>query len=387
MVAAAVLSTRKQQESVPEAVGKPFLPEIDMAASVRIVISTREATSTIELKNGSWVVAEKHGFPADIKKLRNAISSLKDIKISDVPRLSPAQREQLGVVAPPGGNEHSASITFSDAGGNVLTSLLLGKTHMRQAKGSQGEFGGGYPDGRYVSSDGGKTICLISDVLNTFSEQPLNWIEKSLLNVSAPDLTRVVIQAPGAQPLELQRPEGGASLALSSLASNETLEASELSAVGNALSYFDLSDVASPALSDDAMGLTTATVYMAETTRGIAYTVSIGEQSEGDSRYVRISARKLEGQTAAAAVEGESATDDVPDVQSEVDDLNNRLSQWTFIIAGYKADSLTKTREELAKPKAPEAEVDAPPGEAQPGEVTTRPIALPAEAAGSGTKE
>ena len=113
VVAAAVLSTRKQQESVPEAVGKPFLPEIDMAASVRIVISTREATSTIELKNGSWVVAEKHGFPADIKKLRNAISSLKDIKISDVPRLSPAQREQLGVVAPPGGNEHSASITFS----------------------------------------------------------------------------------------------------------------------------------------------------------------------------------------------------------------------------------------------------------------------------------
>jgi hypothetical protein len=381
LVAMAVVSSHKGRKTIPDAIGKPLLPEFDASRVSTIRITTADASATIRLDNDKWSVVEKHGYPADVQKLGNAITSLKSAKIRDVPRLSEAKREELGVVAPPAGNAKSASLTFSDAQGQSLATLLLGKEHMQNAKAGPGGFGGSYPDGRYVSNDGGKTIVLANEALGYLSSQPLNWIEKNLLNLDASDLARVILQATNATPLELTASKDGTTLELVSLGEDEMLDTTELSTVRNALSYFDLKDIASPELSDDDMGLTDAATYTAETTKGIAYTVTLGGQAEGDNRYIRFAAGTIPTGADPGAIEGDSDDSDVATIQEEVNALNAKLSPWTFIIAGYKADAMMKTRQDLVNPKEDDEE-----NAESPQEVTTKPIPTPVEAAGSETK-
>jgi hypothetical protein len=165
-------------------------------------------------------------------------------------------------------------------------------------------------------------------------------------------------------------------------ADNETTDTTELSSVRNALSYFDMSDIASPALGEEQMGFANAATFMAETEDGIAYTLTIGGKAEGNNHYIKIAAEKLD-LPEPQGEEGESA-DDVPrDVQAEVDALNHRFSKWTFIIPGYKAESMLKTRDDLVETKE---EKEGSAEEAAPLEVTTEPVEIPADPAGSGAK-
>ncbi len=379
LVIAAIYSSRQGTQGVPEAIGKPILPDFDVTRVASVDIKTRDAATTIRQVNDTWAVVERFGYPADFSRLRNAMKALQTAKVIDKPRLSSQQREALGVAAPPAGDAKSTSITFADSGGTTLATLLLGKEHMRQDDGGPM---GGYPDGRYVSSDGGDTVYLADSAFSSLSPQPQNWIDKSLLKVNASDLTRVVITARGGESIELARSGDDDSLVLVGTADNETTDTTELSSVRNALSYFDMSDIASPALGEEQMGFANAATFMAETEDGIAYTLTIGGKAEGNNHYIKIAAEKLD-LPEPQGEEGESA-DDVPrDVQAEVDALNHRFSKWTFIIPGYKAESMLKTRDDLVETKE---EKEGSAEEAAPLEVTTEPVEIPADPAGSGAK-
>jgi hypothetical protein len=116
----------------------------------------------IARKDGTWVVESKYGFPANFGKLREQLLKLSDLKIGQIMTVDDAQKEELKVT----GNS-AGSIVLSGAGNTQLASVILGDTRERPAP--EGSPYGGYPDGRFVSADEGKSVYLVGDALTQWS--------------------------------------------------------------------------------------------------------------------------------------------------------------------------------------------------------------------------
>lgn len=377
LAGAAVISRRNDQSAPPSVIGRLLLPELDVNAIERIEVATQASKATIERGEEGWVVVEKHRHPADFDVIRDNLIALSELKIGDAPALSQDKRISLGIADLSDGNEDTTLVKLSASGGNALATLILGKEHMRKANGSASRFGG-YPDGRFLSIDGGKNVYLVSEALSDFSDDSLEWIDTSLLDVSGSDLVRVTLSDPGGQSIELTQPEGESGLVPDALTENEEPESSKLSSIRNALSYLKFSDVADPSLTADETGLSSPARFDAESKEGVLYTVLVGDEAEDNRRYARISATLLERDAPAkeaptegpnaepasdgsASKEAEASDDSDDDVMSEerkneILDLNARLSKWTYVIDDYKADAMIASREDLVKEKEPEEE-------------------------------
>jgi hypothetical protein len=375
LVVAAVMSNRKGQSAPPPIIGQLLFPELDLNAIDRIVVATKASTASVEKGEDGWVVVEKHGHPADFDTIRKSLIALSKIKIGDAPTLSEEKRASLGIAELSEGNDDTTLVKLSGSGGDALATLILGKEHLSKSSGSDSRFGS-YPDGRFLSVDGGKNVYLVSETLSDFSDDSLDWMDSSLLDVSGSDLVKITLSGPEGAPLELTQPEGESTLVLAGLADNEEADSSKLSSIRNALSYLKLSDVADPSLTENDTGLTSPARFEAESKEGVLYTVLIGGEVEGDRRFARFGATLLEREppeqkesTQApdkdrSSENGESgdtagSEPDADDVMSEerkkeISDLNSRIEKWTYVIDDYKADAMIASREDLVKEKEPE---------------------------------
>ena len=376
LVVAAVMSNRKSQSAPPSIIGQLLLPELDLNAIDRIVVATKASTASVEKDENGWVVVEKHGYPADFDTIRDSLIALSKVKIGDAPTLSEEKRVSLGIAELSDGNDETILVKLSGSGDDSLATLILGKEHMRKSSGSDSRFGG-YPDGRFLSVDGGKNVYLVSETLSDFSDDSLDWTDTSLLDVSGSDLVRVTLSGPEGPPLELSQPEGESTLVLADLADSEEPNSTKLSSIRNALSYLKFSDVADPSLTEKDTGLASPARFEAESKDGVLYTALIGGEVDGDRRFVRFSATILERKASESKeptqepekepssendksgdVTG-SDDDDAENVMSEerkkeISDLNARIAKWTYVIDDYKADAMIASREDLVKEKEPE---------------------------------
>jgi len=251
----------------------------------------------------------------------------------------------------------------------------------------------GYPDGRYVSADGGKTGYLVSEDLSDLAGDQKDWLDAEITSVAAADMAEITLTAPDGAALTLRRENG--SLALDTLAEDEELDNSKLYAVESALNYLRLEDIADPSLDDAQLGFDKPSLFTVKTPKGEIYSVSIGGSPEGaDTRYIRVAVVLAPAQGTTndpvdpAAGAEENAKKERAELEAATMDLNARLSPWTYVISSYKADAMTRTRADLVKkteepeastePEAEPQESPAPTEEAEPTEAvldTVKPIA------------
>ncbi len=403
----AVLTKRDKGSSTPDILGNTILPDLPVNDVAKVVVQTEGATATVERVKGTWVATSKHGYPADFGKVRDGLMKLSELKIGQVARLNSEQCDALKL-HPPGEENGGTLLSLYDASGKELASLLLGETHERKPQGGAGPMGpmGGYPDGRFVSTDNGKTVYLVDETLSDLSSTTKDWLETDLLNVSGSDVMEVSITGPERPPVKLKRPEKGKTMELEGLAENEELKTSKMYSIESAISYLRLADLADPALSDEQLGLDKPVVFQAATVKDEIYSVSIGGSPESSSdRYVRIAcamkpsepepekAVETEGQTdeekkaaeEKAKEEAEKKAKERKETEDKVKELNDKLARWTFVIESYKAESMLTKRADLVEekeeekadedekaesPKPAEPEAKAPePAPAKPAEV------------------
>ena len=377
LVVTAVMSNRKSQSAPPSAIGALLLPELNLNAINSIVVATKASTASVEKGEEGWIVVEKHGYPADFDAIRDSLITLSKVKIGDAPTLSEEKRVSLGIEKLSEGNDETTLVTLSGPGDDALATLILGKEHMRKSSSSNSRFGG-YPDGRFLSVDGGKNVYLVSEPLSAFSDDSLDWTDTSLLDVSGSDLVKVTLSGPTGLPLEMTQPEGKSELVLAGLADNEEPNRPKFSSIRNALSYLKFSDVADPSLTEKDTGLTSPVRFEAKSKDGVLYTALIGGAADGDRRYARFSATILERKTLEekeptpepkteptsenghpgnlAGSDDDSGSVMSEERRKEISDLNTRIAKWTYVIDGYKAAAMIASREDLVKAKEEEGD-------------------------------
>ena len=369
LVAAALWRTRKGEEAPPDLIGKPVLSELPVNDISKLVVVSPNNTATLVRAESGWVAADRFNYPAEFSKIKETLLKLSNLKIGQIVEAEPNQRAAMKMLSPTeaGVTNKAQAGTLVDLYGpanKLVASILIGDSRHRKPK-EGGPMGyGAYPDGQYISPDKGRSVYLITENLFELRDDPREWLDKELLNVSASDLTDIAITGPNRTEVHLARTNESANLDLAGLGAKEEADSAKVSSVSAGLGWLRFEDVANPALTPQQTGLDTAVVFRAVTKTGEVYTVKIGKAEDGtQNRYLRLEAAfqpvKEEPKPAAATSEKKEDEKAVADkkaaerkqIEEHVKAFNQKFGSWTYLVASYKTDALTTPRDQIAKAK------------------------------------
>jgi hypothetical protein len=348
----AVLTSQRKNRPMPAAVGQALLPDLALDKVARAIIVADGKTSTVARVEDAWGVVERHNYPADFEKLKRALVKLADLKIGQTVQVGDAQKADLRVTP-----ETAAQLVLQDQSGATLATLLLGETRESQSA-MPGR--GGYPDGRFVSRDGGATVYLVADTLDDLaSAEPGRWVDSEIASLTGSDIASIRVTGPNREPIELKRGDDD-KLTLQNLAEGEEFDSSKTYALESALSYLRFEDIADPALDEAALGLEAPIVYEAKTKSGLLYVATLGGKvADGENRYARFRVTYADDGKPAPEDETDEARQareaDAAKVRESAAAQNARLAKWTYVIPSYKADAIAKPRSDLLKTKTDDA--------------------------------
>jgi len=341
---AAVITEHRQHPAAPARMGEKLLKGVNPDSIVKVtLISEKGETTTLQRSDKGWTVAEKQGYPADFDRLQRAVIALDKVKIERALDLTERQKADMHI------GKESPRVLFRDKENRLLLEITLGDLR---------ENGNGpypMPTGRFISTDGGKSVVVISETLYSFDNAtPQSWLDRDMFSVAAPDIESITVSGPGRKTVNIKRGTEG-TLALDGLKPDEEAETSALSQLENAISFMSFDDIADTTATNIDFGFDKPVIYDAVTKDGLRYTLTIGAKT-GDNagRYVEINVSYEKPQPAGKgdSKENELAQKAAATAKAKAEELNAKFSSRVYIIPTYKTDSMTKQRKELVKAAA-----------------------------------
>ncbi|MGI9302756.1 MAG: DUF4340 domain-containing protein [Gammaproteobacteria bacterium] len=336
--------------------------KINDLSEVRLVKRGAESAVTLNKAEGGWVVAEKDNYPADVGKLRKSLLDLADAKVLENKTSKPELYARLGV----------EDMTASEAAGSQIElkgmdapmSVIIGKT----AQGANGTYA------RIVDEE---QSVLVSGRL-TFDTEPLNWLQRDIINIAAGRVQEIRISQPGGELLTASK----AGRDQQHFAVGDLPDGRELESPG---SVNNLASVLGNLRLDDVKAVSEISVDEKEPVETVVSTfdglVVTGKAFELDGKQHAAFAAKFDAEQAQRFSEephgeeepsGENAEGKTGDqasaadhdkIKKEAEQINARLGDWVFQIPNFKYENLTKKMDDLLKPleEEPESAAEAPP--------------------------
>jgi len=354
--AVAYLTSHKSSSESPARMGELLLGDIaiDDVAAITLIGENSSTTTTLARTESGWVVPEKYNYPANYDRLHRAVVALTEVKIEQELTLSEKQKTEMHITA------ESPKLQFRDSAGKLMLEITLGD--MRESKSAQRGPYGAMPTGRFISTDGGKSVVVVSETFYSFANpSPKTWLNTEVCSVPGAEISSITVSGPNRDQVSLKRDKDN-KLTVADLKDGEEVDSSKTSAPENAISYLNFDDIASSDLSDEKIGMDKAVVFEAKTKDNLIYIVKVGAKVEnGDNRYARFSVAYIEPEKTDKSDDGKAGEDGSKQqdekaaaAREKAKALNDKLSKWTYIIPSYKAAALIKERSDLLKEKAEE---------------------------------
>lgn len=358
--------------------GKELLFDLPVNDIAAISIADKEGEVVLEKGEKVWVVKNRYSYPADFGKITEFAKKIKEMKIGRSFNVSDDVQKRLALFTPGKQDAEDESkgtrITIKDKSQKLLSDLVLGKP--REASAGQG--------GHYVMPIKEKIVYLVDKDFKYMDKKPEDWLSKELVDVSSEDIAQVVCKdSEGNVLYTLKRPEKGKSPEFVDVPEGKKIISSKLNDVFGALSSLKIDDVADPKLSADKTGFDKPVCFEYSLFDGKNFTACPGKKLESDENkyYFQVKAGYKEPETKQEDTKKEDpapATDapakpelvkdddagkekeadkkeDVKDpaqLAADADELNNRISPWTYVIPKWKAERLISNTEDFfEKPK------------------------------------
>jgi hypothetical protein len=335
------------------AIGGKLLPNLPVNDVAQITIQSGTNELILARRDNLWRVHERADYPADFSQISELLLKFADLKMVQSEAVGPSQLGRFDLL-PPGPAAHTGTrIAFKDAAGKMISSILLGKQHLKKPAGNSPMGGMGdesWPDGRYVMvGTGAPTLAVISDPLDKVQPQLEQWLNKEFLSIENPRTVAVQF-AEATNSWKLTRISETNDWQLADAKPDEKLDSTKTSSVTSPFSSASFNDVSAPA----AAGLTNLTVLTVETFDGFTYVVKIAPKQ--DENYpVSFSI------TANLPTERPAAKDEKPADKTRLDKefkdrlarLNEKLARekpftnWVYHLPAYTVDPLIKPRDQL----------------------------------------
>lgn len=323
---AAVVTTRAPEPpaSLPEAGGRllPGLAErVNDVTAVRVRRGGGALVARLERRDGAWVVANRHDYPADATALRATLIGLAEARRLEPRTRRPEAYARLGVhaIEKPG----AAGIEVALEGIEPPLAVVIGKP-------SSGDVGG-----TYARVAGERRAWLVSGELER-RDEVREWLDARLVDLPAERVRRVRIEPATGRPVIVAR--GADGFVIENLpAGRRPLSATVAASLARVVTGLELVDVRPAAAAPALPRVATARF---ETDAGLVVEIrAYAGAGEAAGRLVRLAATAAAG--AGAGVAGQAAA------------LDARFEGWAFEIPDYKFVNATQTLEGVLEPPAP----------------------------------
>ena len=296
----------------------------ELGTVARIEITSKGQLLAIAPANGKWGLADRGGFPVQADKLRELLTGLTELRITEPRTADPAQYNRLGV-EDPAATGTANLLRLLGADGKPIAELIVGHRRVRTQ--------GNVPESIFIRRPG-ETQSWLAEGRVPADADPQLWFERDIANIPGAKIARVVASR-GETTLEFVREDD--KLALKSPAEHPKLDDYRIEEVGRALESLTLTDVR-PAAEQPGEKIGTVVVT---TTDGMTVTATVYKAD-----------KDIWAQFAAT---GEG------DAKKAADELAARVKGWAYQVGSWKEKSFLPTIEDL---KASEPE--PPAGTAQP---------------------
>ena len=211
-----------------EAMGAGWMGDVDWASLKAVAIVSGGNSVRIERIDGTWCVAEKGNYPADVARLRQMVQAIETQSGGQILDPVGSRPDVYGLSDEQDGSGPTA-ITLEH--GKGTSTLRLGKTREPRRPGDMW----GPPPGRYAQVDAGAIVLLKDDVPHADSDPEL-WWDRELLSVEAESLGEVRIGR-GGESYAIRR-EGGDAFRVVDGKDDEEVDAGAAMRLFGALRHF-----------------------------------------------------------------------------------------------------------------------------------------------------
>ncbi len=310
-----------EQDGQPQLSAGRMFPDLEPRLNdiTRLTVQlSKDETLSLERSEKEWLVVEKAYFPANLEQLRKVLVALARTEKVEQKTSNPEYYDRLGVQDMDNAGDQTRLLRIS-ADGTTLAEVIVGKS---------GDGGNSYlrPANQPVSWLGSEWIDLPKRV-NA-------WLDAKLLAIDAERIASIEIVHPDGLQLRIEKQPEGPKL----FRGDEQLTArtDALERVIGTLGNLSLEDIVDEVEGDDATWRTTRFV----TRDGL--TIAAQTLSEEDRLLARLTAE----------IHGEAPSEDL---QSEAQQLNERLGGRTFVLASYLKDRFAPTLDLLQEEPEGEA--------------------------------
>ncbi len=313
--------------------GEPAFPLLRQYPGdvARIVVADRNGRVTVERSgDGTWIVADKHGYPADSSKVRELAVTLADMRLIEAKTAKPERFPRLEVEDVDGVDAASRTVRVQAADGTVLAEAVIGKRVFSVT--------GARESGTYVRRTGDVRAWLASGGLAVRADAD-HWLLKTIVDIAADRVREMVVMPAAGDGYVAARDDRDEDLELASVPEGRTVRADEVKRLASALTAVAFEDVAPAGAVEMPAEASSLTVTTFE---GLDITVESAEV-EG-RRWAVLSAR---ARPAEGGEESEAARD-------AAEAITQRSTGWVYQLSPYVADRLTRPLEELLEPPTPE---------------------------------
>lgn len=298
-----------------------------------VTITSKAQTLDIIKKDGIWGLASRGGYPVQQDRLRELLTGLTELRVTEPRTADPAQYARLGVDDPSLPITTANLVRVLDGKGTLIAELIVGHRRVRTS--------GTVPESIYIRRPGEAQSWLAEGRLPVDADPQL-WFDRDITNIRMKDVAGVVSTRTGATPLEFGR--DGDTLLLKSPADHPRLDEYRVEDVFRGLESLTLTDVkplapnGTPALPGQPVG--TAVYTIAD---GMTVTVTVHRED--------------------VTVWTSFEADGTGDAQPRAEALQKRIGPWAYQVGAWKEKSFVPTLDEL---KSTEPDPDAKPDAAKP---------------------
>lgn len=279
--------------------------------------------ATLTRDDEAWTVTELAGYPADLDTVRAVLAGLAQAEVIEQKTSNPDYYARLGVEDL--SLEDAKGVRLDLAAGEQGWSLIVGKEAANR--------------GGFYLREAQTATSVLADFDENIPQDAAGWVNTRVIDIMAGEVAEVQIIHPDGETVTarkvsadetdftlLEMPEG-----------RELVSAWSINSLGSALSTLSFETV-KRLESEDVLDWGQAVKIQTVLFSGLTVDAQVLDTEEGF--LVRLD---------ASAPFMEAAGEENPQLQSTVDEINQRVSGWVYQIPAFKAEALTKRLEDLLR--------------------------------------
>jgi len=329
--------------------------DLDRISQVSVVGAGLESVATlVRGDDGSWTVAEKDGYAADVEKVRQTLISLAEARIVEPKTANPDFYDRLGVEDVE--DAAAGGVAVMLAGADTPVNVIVGNTE-------------GTSQVYIRGADQAQSFLV--DRNPDVGNETTDWLTTEILAIPGTRMARVAVTHPDGEVVTVSKADSEQSnFDVEEIPPGREVQyASVANVMGNVLSNLNLQDVEPRTEADEPVTVTefvtfdglviTAESVEREDEPWVAFRaeyrppaeVPETEDDPAQEADVANAAGEVEDEadtegTDVAAVEAEAGG---TDVAAEALALDQRLSPWRYRIASYQFDQMTRRLDDLLR--------------------------------------